>query len=172
MPVSLIVTVAVAIIILSVTAGVTARHRSIRALVMGLGLAAVPVGLFLTGVTDLTINGVISIIDWFRRTPFTTVTGWGIGLAAGGIVLTVIGAFLPKGKGAPAVEAPRAKEVRPKGGAAKEQQAIAGSRPQQPSAAAAPAPAAQPGTGRPAAQKGLDPEDAEIEALLRKRGIM
>ncbi|WP_231979734.1 hypothetical protein [Tessaracoccus coleopterorum] len=106
MPVSLIVTVALAIIILAVAAGLTARHRSIRALVMGLGLAAIPVGLYLTGLTDLTINGVLSLIDWFQRTPFTTFTAWGIGLGVGGILALTIGVFLPKGRGPAAVEAP------------------------------------------------------------------
>ena len=169
MQVSFIVTLALAIIILAVTAGLTARHRSIRALVMGLGLASIPVGLWLTGVTDLTVNGIRSLIDWFQRTPFTTVTTWGLALAVGGIVLLVIGSFLPNGKG-PAVEQRTPNEVAPKGRAAKAQPSIPAGKAQPSTPTAAPGSAPQ--AARPAAQKGLDPEDAEIEAMLRKRGIM
>lgn len=161
---SLIITVGLAIVVLAVAAGLTARYRSIRALVLGLGLAAFPVGLYLTGLTDLTLNGIRSLIDWFQRTPFTDATAWGIGLAVGGIVVFVVGLFLPKGhKPAPSPAAPQAEPGRV---AAKPSASIP--------TAAPTAPAPNPGPAAPAkAQpKGLDPEDAEIEALLRKRGIM
>lgn len=178
MSVSLIITVGLTIVILAVAAGLMARNRSVRALVMGIGLAAIPVGLYLTGVTDLTINGIGSLIAWFQRTPFTTLTAWGIGLAVGGLVIAVIGTFLPKGtrtatepNGAPRVErSPRTASPQPSVAQGRQGQptaAPAASKADQPS----PAPKTAPANGKQA-QKGLDPEDAEIEALLRKRGIM
>ncbi len=170
MPTSLIITVGLSIVILAIAAGLMARHRSVRALVMGIGLGAIPVGLYLTGVTDLTINGIRSLVDWFQRTPFTNLTAWGLGLAAGGLVLFVIGTFLPKGR-KPVAQPEQPKAVPTKGDAAPKPSIAAG---RTTPAAPAPAAAAQAkpaGTAQPQ-QKGLDAEDAEIEALLRKRGIM
>lgn len=164
MSVTLLVTIALAVLIAAATAGFTSRSRSARTAVIGAGWTALPVGLWLTGVTDLTVNGIASLIAWFQRTPFTTATAWGLGLLIGGIVFVVVGAMLPKKDPAERpqkqVKAPDAKSASP--------QVKGGQRPQvqggQPAAAARPAPKQ--------AQKGLDPEDAEIEELLRKRGIM
>lgn len=165
MPVSLIITVGLAIVIVAIAAGLMARHRSVRALVMGIGLGAIPVGLYLTGMTDLTINGIRSLIDWFQRTPFTSFVAWGIGLSIGGLVLFIIGTFLPKGAKPAVAPAP---EQKPVAGKAPAQPSIATGKP----APASPAAAAPPAKGGKPQQKGLDPEDAEIEALLKKRGIM
>ncbi|AQP46646.1 hypothetical protein BW730_02940 [Tessaracoccus aquimaris] len=171
MPISLIITVGLSIVIVAIAAGLMARHRSVRALVMGIGLGAIPVGLYLTGVTDLTINGIRSLVDWFQRTPFTNLTAWGLGLAIGGLVLFVIGTFLPKGqKRVAQPEQPKA--VPTKGDAAPKPSIAAGkSAPAAPASPAATAQAKPAGKAQPQ-QKGLDAEDAEIEALLRKRGIM
>ncbi|MFT3887180.1 MAG: hypothetical protein QM713_03320 [Arachnia sp.] len=161
MPVSLLVSIGLAVVIAAATVGFTSRSRSAKTAVLGLGWTALPIGLWLTGLTDLTINGVRSLIDWFQRTSFTTATAWGLGLLVGGIVFVIVGAMLPKK--APAAR-PQAKPV------------AGGQRPQVAAPSAAPtkpvqAPAAKPAP-KQAQAKGLDPEDAEIEELLRKRGIM
>lgn len=157
MPVALLLTIGLTIVILAVAAGVTARVRRARPAVLGVGLALIPVGLYLTGVTQLTANGVKSLIDWFARTPFTTATAWGIGLAIAGIVVFVAGNLMPKHEPAPRPAAqPKAAPGKPA------QPQVTGAAPTKATPAAKPAPAA----------KGVDPEDAEIEALLRKRGIM
>ena len=82
----------------------------------------------------------------------------------GGIVFVVVGAMLPKKDPAERpqkqVKAPDAKSASPQVKGSQRPQVQGG----QPAAAARPAPKQ--------AQKGLDPEDAEIEELLRKRGIM
>lgn len=96
MSVTLLVTIALAVLIAAATAGFTSRSRSARTAVIGAGWTALPVGLWLTGVTDLTVNGIASLIAWFQRTPFTTATAWGLGLLIGGIVFVVVGAMLPK----------------------------------------------------------------------------
>lgn len=155
MPLTLLVTIALTIVILAIAAGMTARSRRARPAVMGLGLALIPVGLYLTGVTQLLADAVVALIDWLMRTPWTVVTSWGLGLFLGGVLLLVIGAFLPKTSRA-AQAAPAARTPGP------------ATRP-------AVTPGADPKTTAPAkraAEKGVDPEDAEIEALLRKRGIM
>lgn len=163
---SLLLTIGLTLVFVASAAGLTARSRSARPLVMGLGMAAVPVGLFLTGVTDLTLNGIASLVDWFGRTEFTNLTAWGLGLALGGLALAVGGSFLPKAT--KSVEAPQQPQVSPK---AAPQQGAPGTPQVSPGSAKGAAKPQQTGS-QPAAQKGLDPEDAEIEALLRKRGIM
>ncbi|MHA6509888.1 hypothetical protein [Tessaracoccus sp. Y1736] len=157
MPLSLLLTIGLTIVILAIAAGVTARSRRARPAVMGVGWALLPVGLYLTGLTQVIVDGVRAFIDWLMRTPWTVVTSWGLGLFVGGVLLIVIAAFLPRTRKTTAPSAPQ-------------QPAAQGKRPQ----VASPAPAAKPAAQapQPAAQKGVDPEDAEIEALLRKRGIM
>lgn len=157
MPLSLLLTIGLTIVILAITAGVTARSRRARPAVMGLGWALLPVGLYLTGMTQVIVEGIRGFIDWLMRTPWTVVTSWGLGLFVGGLLLIVIAAFLPKSR-------------RPAAPSAPTQPAAQGKRPQVTSSAPAAKPAAQ--APQPTAQKGVDPEDAEIEALLRKRGIM
>lgn len=167
MPIDLLLTIGLSIVIVAVAAGLTARNRRARPAVMGAGLAAFVVGMYLTGLTQLAANGVRSLIDWFQRTPFTTVTAWGLGLLIGGIVTFVAGSFLtrtsrprePKAEPQPQVQGQAAPQVAARPGGSVTNPTAA------PKAAAPGKPAGQ-------QQKGLDPEDAEIEALLRKRGIM
>ena len=167
MPIELIGTIAVAVVILAVAAGITARAGRVRPLVIGLGLAAIPIGLYLTGLLRLTINGIMSLVDWFQRTVFTNAVAWGLGLLIGGIVVAIIGIALPK---KPARE--RAGKAEPAG-----RPVPPGSRTQQLPGATAARPTAAPAkpAAAPAAKpKGKDEpgEFDEIEELLRKRGIM
>lgn len=158
MALDFIITVALAIGILAIAAGLTARSRRARPAVAGVGFAMIPVGLYLTGVTSLIINGVRSIVDWLMRTPWTDAIAWGIGLLVGGVVLVVIAGFL-SGQAKPRQAHPEARATTP----AKQAAAAPGTRPVAPPAKTGPA---------PAKPKAVDPEDAEIEELLRKRGIM
>ncbi|QXT63871.1 hypothetical protein [Tessaracoccus palaemonis] len=171
MSLSFLITLGLAVVILAVAAGMTARTRAARPAVIGAGLAALVVGYWLTGWTQLTINGIASLVDWFQRTALTTPVAWGTGLLVGGLIVAVVGTLLPKGSGQPpktpsatAGSGPRAATGGP-GAATKAA----------PGAGAVPVPTRQKST--PQVQKGaqptgLDPEDAEIEELLRKRGIM
>lgn len=152
MPLTLLLTIGLAIVILAVAAGVTARVRRARPGFLGLGLTAMVVGLYLTGLTQLIADATLATIDWFQRTPWTTLTSWGVGLLAAGLILALIGAAIPKGTS-------RGRPGHPTG------VGTPGARPPV-AAPSAPAPRQNP------QQAGLDPEDAEVEELLRKRGIM
>lgn len=156
MSLSLLVTIVLMVLILAITVGLWARHHRARPVVGGIGWMLVPLGLYLFGITDLAVNGVLSIIDWAQRTVWGDAMTWGAALVGAGIVLAVVAQFLPKGP-KPAQQAPQ----RPVAGAA--------GRPQVPGRPAA----AKPQTGpAPAKSKdGLTDEDREIEELLRRRGI-
>lgn len=161
MPLTLLFTLGIAFVILAITAGLTARSRRARPAVMGAGLAALLVGLYLTGLTNLTVNGIASIVAWVQRTVFDATMAWGLGLAVGGVVLFIGGgAFLPKEPKEPKQPKPAKAQPRVPG----QQAPAVGAGKQAPT----PAPAAKPAKGG----NKVDPEDAEIEELLRKRGIM
>ena len=87
---------------------------------------------------------------------------WGAGLLGGGLVLLVVARFLKSAPLAADKPTPQAKPTTPR---------MQPAPVTTPAKSAAPAvPASPPATGAP--KPGIDPEDAEIEALLRKRGIM
>ncbi|HSN42832.1 MAG TPA: hypothetical protein VLR88_02105, partial [Propionibacteriaceae bacterium] len=128
---------------------------SVRTLLRGLGIAVVAAGAWITGVLDLGGNGVRSIIDWAQRTPLDTMMISGLVVAGVGALLWVIGSFIK----------PVSKAV------AKERRAVRAAAPAKPGAPSkqvegrTTAPSKAPPAGP------VDPDDAEIEALLRKRGI-
>lgn len=149
----LLITIGLMIFIAALTAGLWARSRAARPVVGGIGFLLVPLGLQLSGVMDLIYNGILSIIDWANRTVWDNLMTWGASLLGVGIVLIVVASFLkPKPRQPKAQKAPKA----------------------------AGGPAAQPAVGGPAsgtpaqprAKAEPHPEDDEIEAILRKRGIM
>lgn len=121
------------------------RNRNWRALIQGIGIGLIPLGLYFLGLMQLAVNGVFSIVAWIERTPWTPVMTNASILTGVGIVMFVVGGFLSSGR---PVEA-----------------ATPGQTPAVPGAR--PTPVLPPKGKKPA----LDPEDAEIEALLRNRGI-
>lgn len=128
------------------------RHRNWRSLVRGIGFGAVFIGLFFLGITDLAVQGVNGVISWVQATTWTQqmtnaaiATGVGVGIA-------LLAGFLPTGDASSAAGSGE-KQVRPQPGKASPQ--ITG----KPATAVSPKSAPH------------DPEDDEIEALLRARGI-
>lgn len=155
MPLSLWITLGVAIFFAAVTAGLFANNRSPKTLLGGLGLTLLPLGLYFFGLTDLLVNGIQSIIDWAQRTVFdTTMTIGAVMLGVAVLLLIVAGFIKPRQRKAPQPQAT--------GGAS--QRAVSGTRP-----AAQPQ---QPTAKNPASGKTDKGEDDEIEAILRRRGIM
>ena len=155
----LLITIAVMTVIIAITAGLFARNHSIRILVGGLGLALLPLALYLTGLLALTVNGIASLIAWAHRTGWTDSMSWGAGLGALGIVMLLTSGFLPKGE--KVVKAPKSKPV----GSGKKDAIGAGQQPAAPTASAKPTPP----KAAPTATKSS--EFDEIEELLKKRGI-
>ena len=166
----LIVTIVVMVIVAAVTIGLWARHRRARPIVGGIGLLLIPLGLYFLGVTELAVNGVLSIVDWVQRISWNDTMTWGAGLAGGGLLLAIVAQFLPGGPkpaaAAPAQPAAEGRRPQPQVGSG----APSSATPQGKSAAApkgSPAPKAAKGKKN----DGLSDEDREIEELLRRRGI-
>lgn len=158
MEAALFITICLMTVIAAATAGLFARGRNPKTLVAGVGLVVLPLGLYLTGITRLAYNGVLSLIDWAQRTVWTDAMTWGAGLAGFGVVLLVVAGFMKT-------------KARPRQARTGAQPTVA-ERQAQPAVGQKGAPAAAPQQPQEKKQSGVDPEDAEIEALLRKRGIM
>lgn len=132
-------------------------RRSPRGVVRGVGLALVPVGLLLLGWMDLLVNGFFSLVDWVQRTAWVQTMTTGAVIAGIGALLVIGSSFLRSGQ--PVARQQAEPVTEPSRG-----QVTAGR--STPAAAANPRP-----HEKKAAKGGLDAEDLEIEALLKKRGI-
>ena len=151
----LIITIFLMALIVAVTAGLWARNRGARPLMGGIGALLIPLGLYLLGITRLSYNGVISLIDWAQRTVWSPTMTWGVSLAGAGILLFAVSRFVK-----PAERHVAAKPERP----AVAPRPAAG---QPTTTVATPSPAV-----KPPQKQAKTSEDAEVEDILRKRGLL
>ena len=166
---SLFVTIAVMTVIVAITAGLFARSRSPRTLLAGIGVALLPLGLLLTGMSDLLVSGIESLIAWVNRTGWTNTMSWGAGIGGLGILFLVVARFLP-GPGPRQARGNDAARERPSATQPASKNAVTKGSQQngQP-----PRPGAQPAaTPRKGAAGAGDDDLDEIEALRKKRGIV
>ncbi len=161
MDVPLIITIALMVLFAAIFAGLWARRPGVRPVMGGLGLVLIPLGLWLLGVTDLAYNGVLSIIDWAQRTVWSTAMTWGASLAGAGLLIFIISRFIKPAE-RKAVTKSEAHAVAP---------APASAPPRRPGASVAPAPSAGK-SAAPAHPEKKSSEDAEVEDILRKRGLL
>lgn len=156
----LLITIGLSIFILGVTVAMLTRNRTrAKAILGGLGWLGITVGLYLFGFTNLIYNGVLSLIDWAQRTVWSDTMTFGASILGGGVLLLVMSAFL---KSKP-LATPPAKPAKP--GADQKTPA----KPQQQAALPETKKSADPVTPPTSADEAA--ADAEIEELLRKRGI-
>jgi hypothetical protein len=121
--------------------------------VQGLALALAPVGLYFTGLLRLVWDAVVALVRWATGNVFDLGAWVGFGVLALAIVLWVVGGVLARRSRKAGKAAPGASTKRGQVGTGK----VAAGR--TPSRQPAPAPAQQ------------DDDMAEIEALLKSRGI-
>lgn len=134
-----------------------------RVLLRGTGAILVLVGLYLAGVMLLAGHGVRSLVEWFQRsTPLGTSALVGLGIAGTGLLFWLVGTLLKSR------DRDQARTVR---------QTRKGVQPAStaPSRGGATADTAAQPAGRPAPRSAQpaqpSDEDAEIEAILKNRGI-
>lgn len=146
--------------LLGVLVAVLSFRRGRRGrLLQGLALALLPAALYLTGLLGLVWDAVVAVVRWASSNVFDLAAWVGFGLLAVCVVLWVVGGVVVR-------RSPSAKEVR----AARAEKAAAKGQGQ-----VAAAPSARPGTAPTKARKAQpapqDDDMAEIEALLKSRGI-
>lgn len=162
MDASLIITIFLMALVVAITAGLWARSRGARPVMGGIGMLLILLGLYFLGISRLAYNGVISLIDWAQRTVWSQTMTWGVSLVGVGVLLFVVSRFI---KPAP----PHVSEKRTQPAVTPQP----GSRPPataRPGTTAVPAPT--PLAGKPAPKQEKTAEDAEVEDILRKRGLL
>lgn len=161
---SIIVTVICCLLAIGITIVGWQRGAGARHLLRGLGWFLLPLGLLFAGVMALIVKGTQYTYDWLMTTYLDLTHQIGLGLVVAGLLFLVISLFV-KGR-----TREQMKEVR----LARRQPAVGGSPGRRDELPGRPAAATQPAAApaaKPAAKGGLSDEDAEIEALLKKRGI-
>ncbi len=161
MDASLIITIFLMALVVAITAGLWARSRGARPIMGGIGMLLIPLGLYFLGITRLAYNGAISLIDWAQRTTWSQTMTWGVSLVGVGFLLFVFSRLIK-----PAQPHVTDKQTRP---------AVAPRPGVQPQGANRPSTPAVPATTsarRPAPKQEKTTEDAEVEDILRKRGLL
>lgn len=146
-----------------IIAGIAWRRGRRGRVLQGVGLALAPIALYFSGLLRLVWNGVAAIVGWAAGIVFSPAVWFGLSLLALCVVLWVVGGML----------------ARRSPGRKAQAAATSGARP----AAALPA-NNQPATGQSAKKQAakkqaavakdappIDDDMAEIEALLKSRGI-
>ena len=142
-------------------AGLTWRKGERGRVVQGAALAVAPVGLYFTGLLRLLWDAVVAVVGWATSIIFSPTMWFGISLLGLCVVLWVVGGILTRRSAAQGGTA-SASSTKP---------AVTSGRPASAgSPAVAPAKKTAPGKGKTSAAD-IDPELAEIEAILKNRGI-
>jgi hypothetical protein len=129
-----------------IATGLAWRRGNKGRVVQGIGLALAPIALYFTGLLMLLWNGIVAIGTWAAKIIFSPTVWFGLSLLGLCVVLWVVGGLVARRF----PTKPRTKQV-------------AGT-----TAAGRPAVAAK---GKQAARPPIDDDMAEIEALLKSRGI-
>ncbi len=154
------------VVVLAVTAIRWGRSRSVRALLHGIGLALIIGALWIVGFLDLVLTWVRATVHWVRHTPFDTVRLVGACVGAAGLLVVIIGSAISPVSRAEARQRRlgRREKLRAAQGAS--------------TPAATPGPSTagagtsvEPAAKSPGATAPSDSDDAEIEEILRRRGI-
>ena len=141
-----------------------ARGRRGRAL-QGLAFALAVVGLYLTGLLRLVWDAVVAVARWATGNVFDLTAWIGFGALALGVVLWIVGGIVARHRRRAAQAGPAASA-----GSTKQGQVTAGQEPaRQPAGRTAQQPTRQ--AKQSAQQPAQDDDMAEIEALLKSRGI-
>jgi hypothetical protein len=139
-----------------IATGIAWRRGNKGRVVQGIGLALAPIALYFTGLLRILWDFVVAVVGWAGRIIFSPAVWFGLSLLGLCIVLWVVGGILARRGAAKAIAA---------GGAS---QSTSGRTSRQVGGRPAKSP------GRPVAKTSAPPLDddmAEIEELLRKRGI-
>ena len=131
-----------------IVTGVAWRRRRTGRVIQGLGLALAPLALYLTGLMRLLWDGVVAVTEWASQVILSPTIWTGFGLLALCLVLWVVGGVVARRT----ANRPAAKPV--------ERSSAANRRAVAPS-----------GRAQPQQQPPVDDDMAEIEALLKSRGI-
>ena len=162
---AIVLTIVLAILALAYLLLGWLRKRSWRVLLRGAGFILMPIGLLAMGLMSQIVTFINSIVDWANSTFMSFWIMVGLIVAGIGLVLYLIGSFIPHVTGEQAAK--RREAIRDRRLAA-----LQGGRPAPAVNAAAPsgaAPASSPATVKPVADATDD--DKEVDEILKRHGI-
>ncbi len=139
-----------------IVAGVAWRRGSRGRVLQGVGFALAPVALYFTGLLRLVWDAVVALVGWATSIIFAPSMWFGISLLGVCVVLWVVGGLVNRRSAAKPTPGARGTAT----------PAVGTGR----ATASKPTPATAPKGGKAPAQE-VDPELAEIEAILKNRGI-
>ena len=132
-----------------IATGIAWRRGNKGRVVQGVGLALAPIALYFSGVLRLLWNGIVAIGSWAAKIIFSPAVWFGLSLLGLCLVLWVVGGFL-------------ARRFPAKNSAQFTRTSAAGT---------LPAPAGGGSKSKQPQRAPIDEDMAEIEALLKSRGI-
>ncbi|MSS46416.1 hypothetical protein FYJ43_10390 [Cutibacterium sp. WCA-380-WT-3A] len=156
-------------------------RRSSRAMLRGLGLAVLPIGLVLTGLMRLLVRAIHLVVDWFTGTAMTRTIWIGVIVIVIGLVTWFVAGFMTPVDRETGRQRRQDHATRKK--ARDASQAIPASTStnapgphttrdaSETTPASAPVRTSRPVPEKPSAPASDNDEDAELEEILRKRGI-
>lgn len=145
-----------------------ARARSMRSLLEGIGLILLVAGAWITGILALALHGVRSIYDWAQRTVLDTTMVVGLVVMGLGLLSFLIGLFISP------ISKEEAKSRREVHRDARKSAAQPDSKTSSTSSSQAGVSSGKsPATGQTSAapKQNTAAEDAEVEDILKSRGI-
>ena len=132
-----------------IATGIAWRRGNKGRVVQGIGLALAPVALYFSGLLRLLWNGIVAVGSWAAKIIFSPAVWFGLSLLGLCLVLWVVGGFLAR-------RFPAKKPAQ-----------VAGTS----TAGSLPAPTRGGSKARQPQKAPIDEDMAEIEALLKSRGI-
>ncbi|WP_203566709.1 hypothetical protein [Aestuariimicrobium ganziense] len=162
----IMVTAALSLVALVATLVAHQRGRGPRAILQGIGWVLLPIGLWVIGLMELFGRGAVAGYRWLMSTPMDLQRWIGVSIVAVAVLLVVVGMLV---KGRTKDEARAAREARRQPVGATPQGSTGRALPSSQDGRTDQKPVARP-AAKPA-KDGLSDEDAEIEAILKRRGI-
>ncbi|GAA2178820.1 hypothetical protein GCM10009785_03000 [Brooklawnia cerclae] len=156
--IAIIVTVAASVLAIAYLVIAWNRRRSARDLWRGVGVVAVAVGLFVTGVMEMLAQFGRTLVEWMRATAMDTTLGIGTGAVVLGVICYLIGGRITPPTRAEAKQGRIDRAIRRK-------PVVSTPAPRQPAS-----PAASPGPAQGQAPAARTSDD-EVTAILKKHGI-
>jgi len=172
---AIILTIVLAVIALGYLLFGWLRKRSWRVMWRGAGFILIPIGLLIMGLMDKVVDGINAVVNWANATYMTTIVLTGLIVGGVGVVLYLVGSFVPHVSGEEATK--RRTDIRERKLAALRAPGQAAGKPIAPAQPSSQTvklpdgPTPPPSPKAAASSAPATPDDKEIDDILKRHGI-